>query len=46
MPLTDEDAALLVIATLDPLSKEQKAAQASIHEILHGEDTEIGRAHV
>lgn len=39
MPLTDEDAALQAIATLDPLSEEQKAAQASIHEILHGEDT-------
>ncbi|OCL07058.1 hypothetical protein AOQ84DRAFT_320548 [Glonium stellatum] len=39
MPLTDEDAALQAIATLDTLSEERKAAQASIYEILHGEDT-------
>ncbi|OCK86410.1 hypothetical protein K432DRAFT_376728 [Lepidopterella palustris CBS 459.81] len=36
MPLTDEDAALQAIATLNILSEEQKAAQASIQRILHG----------
>ncbi|KAF2461012.1 SprT-like family-domain-containing protein [Lineolata rhizophorae] len=34
MPLTDEDAAILAIAELDPLSDEQKAAQAQVARIL------------
>ncbi|KAJ4986913.1 hypothetical protein SVAN01_07591 [Stagonosporopsis vannaccii] len=35
MPNTDEDAALQAIATLDPLSTEQQAAQLAINAIIH-----------
>lgn len=38
MPITDEEAALLAIATLDPLSKEQHEAKDRIDSILATED--------
>lgn len=35
MPITDEDAALQAIATLDPLSSEQQAALHAVSDILN-----------
>ena len=38
MPLTDEEAALQAISSLDPLSENQQAARASIDSILRSDD--------
>ena len=38
MPVTDEEAAMLAITSLDPLSEEQKEAQKNISQIL-GDET-------
>ena len=35
MPVTDEDAAMQAMATLDSLSDEQMAARDSINNVLH-----------
>ncbi|KAI9677345.1 MAG: hypothetical protein M1822_008152 [Bathelium mastoideum] len=43
MPVTDEEAALQAIATLDPLSKDQTAALKQINQLLHGDH---GNPHV